>query len=588
MFRGKTYIPFMIVIISLVLNCLNPVSGRADGAFDNPVRFAIIGDRTAGHEPGIYGQIIAEIERLKPEFVITVGDMMEEQPDEEKMNAEWKYVQSLFEQLSSPVYFTPGNNDIYSDLSETMYRQNVAETYYSFNYRGIHFIILDNSRWLKYEDMPSEQLEWLIDDLQKNQDVAYTMAFYHIPIWYNTVADNKPDTLHSLYVKYGVDAVFTGHYHEYFSSEYDGVKYTNIGSSGGGTNPSPTGLKYHFAWVTLDSNGLHIAPIKINSVLTWDHITVPDRKSYRMLRQKGLKFDDPMPVEIGSQKQDNMVELKIDNGLTQFVIEDTLRWDVPRGWSIEPAVIPVKVAPGDVTSLSFQASCQGELFPLPKASIMFTYAEGKKVKVESDLRIERSARCFPRESKLELDGRINEPFWKESESKLYHPEWTDVAIDPTRFYFAYDEDNLLIAVHCKDNQIDSLVANVEEHDGAVYGEDCVGFFFEPILGSDTVYQIYFNALGVAFDQLITLADGGYMNYDRSWNGKYKTEVFRGDDFWSIEIKIPVDQFSTKMMKTDNWHLNFRRKQKIYNSAADWMTPIDADPNRMGVMLIQPE
>jgi predicted phosphodiesterase len=586
MLKGKTNILLLGTFVSIILNCFIPQTVIADGTFDNPVRFAIIGDRTSAHEPGIYGQIVTEIERLKPEFVITCGDMMEEQSDDERINAEWNHYLTLIEQLSMPIYYTPGNNDIYNELSEELYLKNVGKTYYSFDFRGIHFIILDNSRWLKYEDMPSEQLEWLIDDLQKNQDAAYSMAFYHIPIWYNNVADNKPDTLHSLYVKYGVDAVFTGHFHEYFSYEYDGVKYTNIGSSGGGATISPTGLKYHFLWVTLDKDGLHIAPIKINSVLAWDEITVPDRKKYRKLRQNGLVFENPLTVNIDPAHQSDTVDLKIDNSLTQFTIEDTLYWDIPEGWNVEPAAMEVNAAPGSETHFIFTANCKGKLYPLPKVSTMFTYAEGKRIRVESDLRIARYAKCFPRESKIKLDGKISEPFWNEPESELYYPEGSDVVIDPARFYFAYDKENLYIAAYCEDKQIDSLVANVIEPDGAVYSEDCIGFFFEPIIESDTVYQIYFNTLGTAFDQKITRAEGGYMEYDRNWNGKYETKVFRGEDFWSIEVKIPADQFSTKINADDIWRLNFRRKQKIYNSAADWMVPIGADPKRMGLLRMQ--
>ena len=31
----------------------------------------------------------------------------------------------------------------------------------------------------------------------------------------------------------------------------------------------------------------------------------------------------------------------------------------------------------------------------------------------------------------------------------------------------------------------------------------------------------------------------------------------------------------------------RRKQKFYDSAADWMVPIDADPDNMGLLRILP-
>jgi hypothetical protein len=33
-------------------------------------------------------------------------------------------------------------------------------------------------------------------------------------------------------------------------------------------------------------------------------------------------------------------------------------------------------------------------------------------------------------------------------------------------------------------------------------------------------------------------------------------------------------------------LNFRRKQKALEGAADWQTPIGADPKTMGVLIIE--
>lgn len=42
-----------------------------------PVRFAIIGDRVGSAQPGIYEEIVSEIERLRPDFVVNVGDMIE-------------------------------------------------------------------------------------------------------------------------------------------------------------------------------------------------------------------------------------------------------------------------------------------------------------------------------------------------------------------------------------------------------------------------------------------------------------------------------------------------------------------------------
>ena len=217
---------------------------------------------------------------------------------------------------------------------------------------------------------------------------------------------------------------------------------------------------------------------------------------------------------------------------------------------------------------------------------MLDYSEEKSLTVERDLWIARKAYCHPVSGSPQIDGSIEEDFWQNPAELLYHPEGGEMDIDPVKFYYAYDSDNLYIAAYCVDNQENSPIATAEEHDGAVYAEDCVGFFFEPKAGSDTVYQIYINPLGTVFDMRITRYEDGWMNYDRDWNGNYEVKAIMRDDFWSVEVRIPVDQFGTKVEKDKNWYLNFRRKQKALEGAADWQTPIGADPKTMGVLIIK--
>jgi len=585
--RHKTTTQKLSMIAILVILAVSSNSVADDNLTSQPVRFAIISDRTGGHVSGIYGQIIIEIERMKPDFVMTVGDMIEGYVDDSvRITGEWHEYDSLIAPLTMPIYHTPGNHDIWSDMSEEMYPDYIGKPYYSFDHRNLHFVILDAGRWEKSEELPEKQIKWLINDLQNSQTAAYTFIFIHKPFWYNSVAENKPDTLHSLFVKYGVDAVFTGHYHEYFCGEYDGITYTSLGSSGGVSSPSPTGLHYHFAWVTVDDKGFHIAPIKMGAVLAWDEITASDRKIFNSIRRTGLTFGEPVPVENNLMINNARATVILDNTFSNNSLNDTIKWSIPDNWIVEPQTLPVSVAAGDTGVCFFNVSCTGGLYPVPENEIDFIYAPGKMVTAKNYLKIARQADCHPAK-KVKIDGNIKENFWGEPITEFFAPDGGKMTTDQVKFYFAYDKKNLYLAAYCEESNMDSLRANVIEHDGAIYGEDCVGYFIEPVIHSDTIYQIYFNPNGFAFDQKIWKGEDSYADADRDWNGKYKVKTKRDDVSWSMEAKISIKQFGMKKLESgDKMRLNFRRKHSRLSTTADWQSPIDYYADTYGFLIMK--
>src|SRR5881392_4081346 len=40
-------------------------------------RFAIVSDRTGGHRPGVFSRAVEQINLMQPEFVLSVGDLIE-------------------------------------------------------------------------------------------------------------------------------------------------------------------------------------------------------------------------------------------------------------------------------------------------------------------------------------------------------------------------------------------------------------------------------------------------------------------------------------------------------------------------------
>ncbi len=244
----------------------------------------------------------------------------------------------------------------------------------------------------------------------------------------------------------------------------------------------------------------------------------------------------------------------------------------------------MKILPRDSILASFKVEKKGDLYPAPSLSLDFPYSEGKTYQIEKWLTIARRAYCYGVKTHITIDGEIKESDWEDPVTLFFSPQGNPMEIDPVRFYFAHDHENLFIAAYCKESNMDSMVATVIEHDGPVYGEDCVGYFIQPNIDLGTVYQIYLNSLETVFDQKILKTPEGKIDVDREWNGMYEVAAIRGNDYWSIEARIPLNQF--EFAPGEEWGINFRRKQKRYNSTADWQVPISYDPSTYGFLIMK--
>lgn len=198
----------------------------------NDFRFSIIGDRTGGATPEIYGRVWREVDLMHPDFVINVGDTIEGK-SVGRPQEEWEALRPIWEQYNHyPLYFTPGNHDIWSEESQQIYeKQTGRPPYYSFNYQDAHFTVLDNSRTT---DLSAEQIKFLADDLKANQDRDPKFVFFHKPFWIAFLKLGSSEfPLHQLAKQYGVDYIISGHGHTFVRMVREGIPYMEVGSSGG-------------------------------------------------------------------------------------------------------------------------------------------------------------------------------------------------------------------------------------------------------------------------------------------------------------------------------------------------------------------
>jgi predicted phosphodiesterase len=256
---------------SLAVLLLGGVAGvRALSEPKNDFRFSILGDRTGGAAPQIYGRVWREVDLLHPDFVVNVGDTIEGTSDAAAQR-QWNELRPLWQRYKHyPLYFTPGNHDIWSDFSRSIYEKETGRpTFYSFNYQDAHFTILDNS--LANELTPG-QYGFLIDDLEKNRGRSPKFVIFHRPYWIFLVrVENREFELHKIARKYGVDYVISGHGHQLVRMVLDGIVYMEIGSSGAtiarGISQGQgfkEGWFYHHVWARVKGSKVNLTVKEID------------------------------------------------------------------------------------------------------------------------------------------------------------------------------------------------------------------------------------------------------------------------------------------------------------------------------------
>ncbi len=78
-----------------------------------PLRFAVIGDNTGMARPGVFDQAMVQLSWLQPDFVLSVGDLVEGYTDDRaRIDADWARIEAATAKLNCPIVYAPGNHDM--------------------------------------------------------------------------------------------------------------------------------------------------------------------------------------------------------------------------------------------------------------------------------------------------------------------------------------------------------------------------------------------------------------------------------------------------------------------------------------------
>jgi len=258
---------------------VNPWSSLSMNNDPRNFQFAIVTDRTGKHRSKVFEKAVRKLNLMHPEFVITVGDLIEGDTFEAaELEDQWTEFEGFINELKAPFFYVPGNHDLRNPVLVEMWNRKFGRRYYHFQYHDTLFLVLNTEEVSRFEkdppirDLGGEQVAYFEKILRENQNVRHTLVFLHKPLW--TYDDGKGsgwDLMEKALAgrKY---TVFCGHMHNYETWIRNGNRYIQLATTGGGSlmRGKEHGEFDQIAWVTMTQEGPDIANVLLEGIVDVD------------------------------------------------------------------------------------------------------------------------------------------------------------------------------------------------------------------------------------------------------------------------------------------------------------------------------
>jgi len=158
-------------------------------------QFAILADQTGYIDWNVFKDAIDKVNLLQPEFVMTVGDLIEgNSPKPDVIDKQWDAFDAEVDRLDMPFFYVPGNHDLRENnklkTCEQKWHERLGRTYYHFRYNDVLFMCVStedldpNAKYTWANSYISkEQIAYFEKALEDNKDVRWTMVFMHEPLF---------------------------------------------------------------------------------------------------------------------------------------------------------------------------------------------------------------------------------------------------------------------------------------------------------------------------------------------------------------------------------------------------------------------
>ena len=331
-------------------------------------QFAIVPDRTGGDYRGAFTNALAKVNMMHPEFVITVGDLVEgmTMPDinagrsvDGIKRAQQVELTNMTAKVEAPFFTVVGNHDISrsrtassraNETSTAMWREFFGEnTYYAFMYKNVLFVCLNTMDGRhgppeKQSGISAAQYAWLRKTLDEHVDARWTMIFMHQPSEWLTDAWFKLETEALTKRNY---TVFAGDWHTYMHAKRHGRDYYVLSVAGGGSchnaygsedrRAALMGREYgemdHITWVTMTPHGPDVVNLTLDGILPGDFL------SQRTTRN--TKYTDPIDYPADAATKARLERVRAENAAeTQLKVVNASSF----GWNKDDATAAMQAA----------------------------------------------------------------------------------------------------------------------------------------------------------------------------------------------------------------------------------------------------
>jgi hypothetical protein len=168
---------------------------------------------------------------------------------------------------------------------------------------------------------------------------------------------------------------------------------------------------------------------------------------------------------------------------------------------------------------------------------------------------------------LKLDGQLDESFWKDVPvHKLKGLVSGNLPKSETTFQVAWGDKAIIFGIRCEEADMKKLNARtLKNEDPSIFNDDNIELLLET--QTHAYYQMAINAAGKIMD-----LDRKDDSRNSLWSSEAAIAVFKGADFWSLEVKIPTADLveggidalkkveGTKPVSTAPWYFNLCRSR----------------------------